>query len=102
MTRWFILFAVLLAGGPVSAHDWFSSEVSPDGRDCCSGSGDCAAAPVRIGKDGQEEIQLEGHWWNLHDPRWYLGETRDPAGAPAGCMNRNDSLPRCTWTGAGA
>jgi hypothetical protein len=97
------LLALLAIASPVRAHDWFTDKVAPDGHRSCCGGSDCSVSEVRLNPDtGQEEILLNHKWWPLEDPRWFLGETLDPSGAPAGCMMPGDEQPRCTWIGQGA
>ena len=97
-----VIAALPLVFSPVvSVHDFYTGQQSPqaDKGSCCNDV-DCAPREVRLNAEtGELEIQINGRWWLVTDPHWYLGSS--PDGSAHGCMMPRDVIPRCVWLGMG-
>jgi hypothetical protein len=78
--------AMAVMAGTADAHDWLKGLRAPDGLPCCDGN-DCQAVSYRLNqRTGQEEIQIDGHWWTV-EPGKVLPQP-SPDGRVYACWDR--------------
>ena len=92
------LILTMLASSSAAAHEWYTGQRSPSGRECC-GAQDCRPTTARLNEQGELEVLSNGVWFPAFDPNFYLGPS--PDGSWTACQMPSERSPRCVWGAAG-